>query len=68
MCLGKINLSFRESQVLKLIVIGFNNKEIGKALNISESTVKIHVANILNKMNVKNRITAAVKAVKSGLV
>lgn len=68
MCLEKFNLSFRESQVLKLIVIGFNNKEIGKALSVSESTVKIHVANILNKMNVKNRITAAVKAVKSGLV
>jgi DNA-binding NarL/FixJ family response regulator len=61
-------LTPREIEVLEQVVTGATNKEIGQTLNITENTVKIHLRNILEKLQVQNRIQAAVQAVRDGLV
>ena len=61
-------LSDRELEVLKLIAIGKDNAEIARDLSISPKTVKNHISNILMKLQIENRIQAAVYAVRSGLV
>jgi len=61
-------LSSREMEVLKLIVEGLSNKEIGSALTISESTVKNHVNSILAKLRVSDRTHAATMALRRGIV
>lgn len=61
-------LTEREYQVLSLLVTGMSNTEIAKDLMISVHTVKAHVCSILQKMSVNDRVQAAVKAVRSGLV
>ena len=53
-------LTKRESEVLKEISNGLNNKEISEKLFITESTVKKHVSNILQKLNFKNRQEAII--------
>jgi DNA-binding NarL/FixJ family response regulator len=60
-------LTQRERQVLALIVAGKDNVEIAKQLTISQHTVKNHVSGILAKLEVENRIQAAVYAVRKGL-
>ena len=62
------NLTQREYEVLKLVVDGLSNSEIAEALTISEHTAKAHVCSILQKMCVNDRVQAAVKAVKEGMV
>lgn len=64
----KGGLSSREMEVLLHIARGESNKEIASSLNIAESTVKIHVQNILKKLNVTSRVQAAVYAIGQGLV
>ena len=61
-------LSEREVAVLKLLVQGAENAEIAGALFISTSTVKHHISAIIEKLNVENRVQAAVYAVRIGLV
>ena len=61
-------LSPRELDVLRLVVEGCDNSEIGRRLHLSASTVKHHVSNTLEKLGVENRIQAAVLAVRLGLV
>jgi DNA-binding NarL/FixJ family response regulator len=61
-------LSDREIQVLKLIANGKDNAMIAAELHISPKTVKNHISNILMKLQIENRIQAAVYAVRSGLV
>jgi two-component system response regulator DegU len=61
------NLTAREMEVLKLIAEGMINKEIAKALYISEKTVKNHVSNIFRKLNVSDRTQAAIYAFKHNL-
>jgi DNA-binding NarL/FixJ family response regulator len=61
-------LSEREVQVLKLIANGKDNAMIAAELHISPKTVKNHISNILMKLQIDNRIQAAVYAVRSGLV
>jgi DNA-binding NarL/FixJ family response regulator len=58
----------REIDILKLVAEGLTNKEISDQLVISENTVKIHLRNILEKLQLKNRIQAAVYAVRQGMV
>lgn len=65
---GVDELTAREIEVLDQVVTGATNKEIADALSITENTVKIHLRNILEKLHVKNRIQAAVHAVREGLV
>ena len=61
-------LTSREHEVLRLVVAGRDNSEIGKELHLSPSTIKHHVSNTLQKLGVDNRIQAAVLAVRLGLV
>ena len=61
-------LSDREIQVLKLVANGQDNARIAADLHISPKTVKNHISNILMKLQIDNRIQAAVYAVRSGLV
>jgi DNA-binding NarL/FixJ family response regulator len=61
-------LSDREIQVLKLIANGKDNAMIAGELHISPKTVKNHISNILMKLQIDNRIQAAVYAVRSGIV
>jgi DNA-binding NarL/FixJ family response regulator len=61
-------LSDREIQVLKLIANGKDNAQIAGELHISPKTVKNHISNILMKLQIENRIQAAVYAVRSGIV
>jgi DNA-binding NarL/FixJ family response regulator len=64
----RAQLSDREIQVLKLIANGTDNAEIARQLFISPKTVKNHISNILMKLQIENRIQAAVYAVRSGIV
>ena len=61
-------LSEREIDVLKLIANGKDNAQIAGELHISPKTVKNHISNILMKLQIENRIQAAVYAVRSGIV
>ena len=61
-------LSERETEVLKLIANGKDNAQIAAELHISPKTVKNHISNILMKLQIENRIQAAVYAVRSGIV
>ena len=61
-------LTGRELEVLRQIVDGKSNKEIGNALNISEATVKSHINNILSKLGVSDRTQAATTALQRGIV
>jgi DNA-binding NarL/FixJ family response regulator len=61
-------LTKREEQVLELLARGADNREIAQALFLSEHTVKNHVSSILMKLQVENRIQAAVRAVRGRLV
>ena len=61
-------LSDREIQVLKLIANGKDNAMIAADLHISPKTVKNHISNILAKLQIENRIQAAVYAVRQGIV
>ena len=60
-------LTERELEVLRLMVKGMSNQEIGEALCIAEGTVKFHVNHILNKMDVNDRTQAVIAALKRGL-
>lgn len=61
-------LTRRECEVLQLLTDGKSNRGIGETLFISEKTVKNHVSNILQKMNVNDRTQAVVVAIKNGWV
>jgi DNA-binding NarL/FixJ family response regulator len=64
----RAELSDREIEVLKLIANGKDNAQIARDLFISPKTVKNHISNILMKLQIENRIQAAVYAVRSGIV
>lgn len=61
-------LTGRETDVLRLLAQGKSNKEIARALNITEQTVKTHVSHVLNKLGVPSRTQAALYAIRTGLV
>jgi len=61
-------LTRRECEVLQMLADGKSNRGIGESLFISEKTVKNHVSNILQKMNVNDRTQAVVVAIKNGWV
>jgi len=60
-------LSDRELDVLRLVAQGRTNKEAAAALNLSENTVKNHMANILDKLHLRSRVEAAVYALRTKL-
>jgi len=65
---GPLVFSDREREVLHLLVSGRSNKEIGAALNIEERTVKMHVASLMRKAGVANRIALSVHALTHSLL
>jgi len=58
-------LSERESEILKLVVQGLTNREIGDRLHLSEKTIKHYITNILEKLHVRSRMEAAMLAVRA---
>ncbi len=62
----RIEFTAREEQIVTLIAEGKNNKLIGRELGISEGTVKVHVKNILRKLNLSSRLETAVWAFENG--
>ena len=65
---GGVHLTRREMDVLRLVAGGLSNRQVAKDLGLSAGTVKVHVSNILGKLNVSTRTEAAVWAVQTGLV
>lgn len=65
---GRVVFTDREKEVLELLVAGRSNKEIGAALGIEERTVKAHVAKLMRKVGVQNRIALSVHAITHSLV
>lgn len=66
--IGQDELTPAEKRILEMIVGGKSNKEIAYNLDVSENTVKTHVKNIFDKINVSDRTSAATTAIKRGLV
>ena len=65
---GRVSFTDREKEVLGLLVAGRSNKEIGASLGIEERTVKAHVAKLMRKVGVQNRIALSVHAITHQLV
>jgi len=61
-------LTDRESEVLRLVALGMSNKEIADRLSLSQRTIKAHLTNTFNKLNVASRSEAIVKGLQWGLV
>ena len=62
------HLTERETEILRLMSAGYSNKEIARALDVAEGTVKNHVSNILSKLGVRDRTRAVLKAFELKLV
>jgi DNA-binding NarL/FixJ family response regulator len=62
------SLSVRELEVLKLVAVGNLNRDVGKMLNISERTVKNHLASIYKKIDCNDRTQAAVFCIRNGII
>jgi len=66
--LGGAMLTERENQVLRLLAVGMSNREIGDQLVISEATVKFHVRNLRDKLDVRRRTEIVYTATRQGIV
>ena len=66
--LGAAMLTERENQVLRLLAVGMSNREIGRRLVISEATVKFHVRNLRDKLEVRRRTEIVYTATRQGIV
>jgi len=61
-------LTERETEILRLLAGGYNNREVGSALGISQGTVKNHVSSVLSKLGVRDRTRAVLKALELGII
>jgi DNA-binding NarL/FixJ family response regulator len=66
--LGGAMLTERENQVLRLLAVGMSNREIGRRLVISEATVKFHVRNLRDKLDVRRRTEIVYTPTRQGIV
>lgn len=66
--IAKYNLTKRETQILKLVLQGLSNKEIGENLSISRRTAEVHRFNLMKKLDVKNLMDLAHKAQEENLI
>lgn len=64
----QVQLTMRELTVLRLLAQGKTNKEIGRMLSIAESTVKVHVTHLFEKLHVTTRTEAIAESARRGLV
>lgn len=60
----KVNLTKRESEVLRLVSVGMSNLQVAETLFISEHTVKLHVSSILKKLKLENRTQLAIYGIR----
>jgi DNA-binding NarL/FixJ family response regulator len=65
---GRATLNKTQLHILRLISEGFSNREIAERVHLSENTVKSHVQEIFRKLEVRNRVEAALRAVQDGWV
>jgi DNA-binding NarL/FixJ family response regulator len=65
---NRVNLTARERQVLELLVGGYSNREIARRLGIEERTVKAHIAKLLRKVGVPNRISLTMYTIHKSLL
>lgn len=65
---GNNHLTVREKEVLGLVARGLSNHDIARTLRLQTGTVKVHVSNILEKLDVSNRTEAAIMALNRGLI
>ena len=63
-----INLTSKQKEVLKYLAQGFQNKEIAIRMNLSVSTIKLHVSGIMLRLNAKTRTAAVVEAQRLNLI
>jgi DNA-binding NarL/FixJ family response regulator len=63
-----LQVTYRETEILRQISEGKSNLEIADSLKIEENTVKSHIQNIFNKMRVDNRTEAVTQAIKLGII
>jgi two-component system nitrate/nitrite response regulator NarL len=61
-CLAEAGLTEKEDRILKCLIEGKSNKLIARDMGIAENTVKVHVRNLLKKLNLRSRVEAAVWA------
>ena len=64
----RTDLTAREVEILAMLAKGLTNKEIGRVLNISDNTVRNHVASIIDKLDVSDRTEAATAAIQRGII
>lgn len=64
----KESLSFQETRILQLMEKGYSNKEIAQKLSLTEGTIKVYNHVIYQKLQVKNRTQAIVRAMKEGII
>jgi DNA-binding NarL/FixJ family response regulator len=62
------NLSEREIEILRSVALGMNNRDVARALLISESTVKAHLIHIFGKLEVSDRTAAVTTAIRRGII
>jgi two-component system nitrate/nitrite response regulator NarL len=60
---GLTTLTERERQIMRLVSVGLSNKEIGRRLNIADGTIKVHLHNIFQKLEISNRTVLAALAI-----
>ena len=61
-------LTDREKEVLELVARGWSNQAVAQSLNLSKGTIKVHMSNILGKLNVASRTEAAMLALQTGMI
>jgi len=66
--MARSSLTPRENEILRMLVKGLTNKEMGRVLGISENTARNHVNSIIEKLQVSDRTEAATTAIQQGLI